>query len=127
VQRDIVYNHAALGPRNWGRAGRDVALRVDASDVGGPDQQDVFRLDSGDALNLTTFEAPPERRSDNDDEDHGGDMDLTTLRIDGLDVQVPKQWAQVLEKGITKRDDSIAALTKQRETLQAKCDATANA
>ena len=52
-------------------------------------------------------------------------MDLTTLRIDGLDVQVPKQWAQVLEKGITTRDEAIAALTKQREQLQAKCDGAA--
>jgi uncharacterized protein len=30
VQRDIVYNHVALGPANWGRAGRDVALRLDS-------------------------------------------------------------------------------------------------
>jgi len=31
VQGDIVYNHAALGPRGWGRQGRDVALRVDSN------------------------------------------------------------------------------------------------
>lgn len=31
IQRRIRYNHAALGPRNWGRAGSDVALRLDAS------------------------------------------------------------------------------------------------
>jgi len=31
VQRQIRYNHAALGPVGWGRAGRDVALRLDAS------------------------------------------------------------------------------------------------
>jgi hypothetical protein len=28
VQRDIVYNHAALGPKGWGRAGEDVRLRL---------------------------------------------------------------------------------------------------
>lgn len=33
VQRNITYNHAALGPRDWGRAGSDVALRMDAADV----------------------------------------------------------------------------------------------
>jgi len=33
VQRDIVYNHAALGPRNWGRAGSEVALRLDSGDA----------------------------------------------------------------------------------------------
>lgn len=30
VQRDITYNHVALGPRGWGRQGRDVALRLDS-------------------------------------------------------------------------------------------------
>lgn len=31
VQRDIRYNHAALGPSGWGRAGTDVSLRLDAA------------------------------------------------------------------------------------------------
>ncbi len=29
IQRSIRYNHVALGPENWGRAGNDVALRLD--------------------------------------------------------------------------------------------------
>ncbi len=29
IQRDIVYNHLAIGPKNWGRSGPDVALRMD--------------------------------------------------------------------------------------------------
>lgn len=31
VQRDITYNHLALGPRGWGRSGSDVALKMDAA------------------------------------------------------------------------------------------------
>lgn len=31
VQRRIRYNHAALGPEGWGRAGSDVSLRLDAA------------------------------------------------------------------------------------------------
>lgn len=31
VQRDIVYNHAALGPLGWGRAGTQVSLRMDGA------------------------------------------------------------------------------------------------
>ncbi|MDP3278282.1 MAG: DUF2213 domain-containing protein [Deltaproteobacteria bacterium] len=31
VQRAIRYNHAALGPSGWGRAGADVSLRLDAA------------------------------------------------------------------------------------------------
>lgn len=30
VQRDVVYNHIAVGPRGWNRQGPDVALRLDA-------------------------------------------------------------------------------------------------
>ena len=29
TQRDITYNHLAVGPKDWGRAGPDVALRMD--------------------------------------------------------------------------------------------------
>jgi hypothetical protein len=32
-QTNIVGNHVALGPTNWGRAGRDVKLRLDADDA----------------------------------------------------------------------------------------------
>lgn len=34
IQRNIQYNHVALGPRGWGRAGADVCMRLDAKDVG---------------------------------------------------------------------------------------------
>jgi hypothetical protein len=44
VQRDIRYNHVALLPPGSGRAGRDVALRLDALDV--CDQSVVPREDS---------------------------------------------------------------------------------
>lgn len=125
VQRDIVYNHAALGPRNWGRAGSDVALRLDSDadrDDGDEQQQQVFRLDSSAALITTTSDAPPDRRADDDDEPAGGDMDQITIRVDGLDVQVPKQWAQVIEKALTTRDAQITQLTGARDTLQGKFD-----
>lgn len=29
VQRNIIYNHVAIGPRGWGRSGDDVSLRMD--------------------------------------------------------------------------------------------------
>ncbi len=31
IQRNIVYNHVGVGPKGWGRAGTDVALRVDGA------------------------------------------------------------------------------------------------
>lgn len=116
VQRDIVYNHAALGPRNWGRAGSEVALR----------------LDSGDAMTASAFGAPPERRDDGPSDPPGGEseMDPATIRVDGLDIQAPKQSAQVIEKalkerddGLKQRDDTIAKLTKERDLAQGRADA----
>ena len=45
VQRDRVYNHLGLGPEGWGRAGTDVALKMD-----GVGTESVMRLDAGAAV-----------------------------------------------------------------------------
>ena len=108
MQRSIIYNHAALGPRNWGRAGSEVALRLDA----------------GDAMMATAFGAPPERRDDGPSDPPGGDSAMTTepqatIRVDELDVQVPKQWAQVIEIALKQRDDAL----KERDAAQGRADA----
>jgi hypothetical protein len=45
IQKNIIYNHVALLPKGWGRAGGDVALRLDSKSA------PVIRLDStGNAL-----------------------------------------------------------------------------
>lgn len=115
VQRDIVYNHVALGPRNWGRAGRDVALRVDAAD-GDAAAGEIFRLDEADALSVATI-APSAGNE-------GDIMELVTLRVDGIDVQVTKQAAQVIEKAIGTRDDALVEAVTERDALQGRFDAS---
>ena len=113
VQRGIVYNHVALGPANWGRAGRDVALRVDSKDAGG-DEVDVFRLDAADAVSVAIV-APPD--------DGGLRMEPVTIHVDGVDVKVvDKQGAQVLEKGFATRNDNLANVTGERDKLQGRVD-----
>lgn len=114
VQRDIVYNHVALGPKQWGRAGRDVALRVDSADGGKDDAGDVFRLDKADAVSVAIVASPARG------EKH---MDSVVIRVDGLDVNVvDKQGAQILEKGFATRDDAIVKLTVERDKLQGSND-----
>jgi hypothetical protein len=115
VQRDIVYNHVAIGPKNWGRAGRDVALRVDSGEEPA-DEQDVFRLDKSDALSVAIL-APP---------DDGGDrMEPVMIHVDGIDVKVmDKQGAQLVEKAIGTRDDALAEAVGERDALQGRLDAT---
>lgn len=117
VQRDIVYNHAALGPKNWGRAGADVRLRVDSNDQ--PDQGDeqVFRLDASDAVSAETHGAPSERNNEDDD------MDMTAIRVDGIEVQVSKQGAPIIEREIKQRTDAAVEAKKALDTLQGKFDA----
>lgn len=119
VQRDIVYNHAALGPRNWGRQGRDIALRVDSNDAPEEGDEQVFRLDAADAVSATTHSAPSER------EDEDDDMDMSNIRIDGIDVSVPKQGGaqQLIERALQTRTDAAEAAKKALDTLQGKFDA----
>jgi hypothetical protein len=56
VQRSIRYNHVGIGPKNWGRAGSSVALRIDAGDS---DQPEVMRLDAADAVAASRNAPPP--------------------------------------------------------------------
>jgi uncharacterized protein len=114
VQRDITYNHVAIGPKGWGRAGRDVALRVDAADGGkGEGESDVFRLDAADALSV----AIGATRDDGEDK-----MEMVTIRVDGVDAHADKQSAQLIEKAIATRDDALAEAVTERDALQGKFD-----
>jgi len=56
VQRDRVYNHLGIGPEGWGRAGTDVALKMDgAGELSGLAKgAAVARLDSGDSHAATS-------------------------------------------------------------------------
>ena len=42
IQRDIEYNHLAIGPSSWGRAGKDVAIRVDGDASGCFNKRDNY-------------------------------------------------------------------------------------
>lgn len=98
VQTDITYNHVALLAVGKGRAGRDVRLRAD----------------SDDALIETTERKEPKT------------MSTKTVRVDGLDHELPIAAASVLEKVVrerdeaTKRADSAEALRDQMKADLAK-------
>jgi hypothetical protein len=109
-QVDIVYNHAGLGPKNWGRAGSECALRLDGNDDG-------FALDASDAWVVDAADAP------DDEEPKGKAMELVTLKVDGIDCQVPKECAQIVQKGLTTRDEAIAQAAKDATASKARLDA----
>lgn len=90
-QSHIRYNHIALGPSGWGRAGSDVRLRMDSAE--GAAEPYAWRFDGGDDPALNT--------------DH---MDTVEIRIDGATVTVAKASADA----VTRLD---AALVQARADL----------
>lgn len=110
-QTDIVYNHAALGPPKWGRAGSEVALRLDGA-------AELLELGALDAYVLDAAEAP-----ELDQTPKGKQMELVTIRLDGIDVQVPPQSQQLITRTLEQRDSQLAAKVTELKTLQARLDA----
>jgi uncharacterized protein len=108
VQRRIVHNHAALGPVGWGRAGRDVGLRLDSA---GAVQ---VRADEG-AQATPEPAGPAQHRSD----------DMETIRIDGIDVKLEGPAKQLVEKALKDRDEAMAQARKDASEAKAKADAAA--
>ncbi len=51
IQRDIVVNHVAIGPKGWGRAGSDCAIRNDSQTYSqGKSMNETVRLDGVDVV-----------------------------------------------------------------------------
>jgi hypothetical protein len=121
IQRDIRYNHVALGPDGWGRAGSSVALR----------------LDSGDAIQINpTTEHAMKITIDGKEYDAGSPEAVTALakltadrdaakgRADGLDVQVKTLGTEL---AAAKDPKAIAARVKVRSDLVVTARALAKA
>lgn len=127
IQRDIVYNHVALGPKGWGRAGTDVRIRLDNAAVtldSDPDAVAVQRLE--DLARQQTLTARQQAREA-----------LTMIKVEGIEIKLDGAEAQTVEQAIAKRDATIAQLqaaattaakdlatvTAARDVLQGKLDA----
>lgn len=108
IQREIRYNHVALGPDGWGRAGSDVALRLDAK--------------TGDAL-------PPggEAHATKTSAPTNGDAKETrsmTIKIDGVEYPLGTDAEkEAAAKAYARERDSAAgrfdALSKELEATKA--------
>jgi hypothetical protein len=109
VQRDIQYNHVALGPRNWGRAGRDIALRIDGD---ADADATVFRLDAADGLSTTPLPPSAATRTKRT-------MDLTTIDIDGAHVEVPREAAGKILTALSMRTDALGEVVIERDERDA--------
>lgn len=113
VQRNIEYNHVAIGPRNWGRAGSDVALRLDSADAL------ISRFDDGDTV------------SDNDNRTAittvGKSM---TIKINGVELKLDERDAAIVEAELARLNGAVkdsqtakGAADVELASLKARCDA----
>lgn len=93
IQRSIRYNHVALGPENWGRAGSEVAIR----------------LDSGAA-----FAVLPEPHSKQ--HERKATRVKAKYRIDGVDFEVEAEESthQAIGKALARVDSTIAERDREK-------------
>jgi len=125
VQRNIRYNHVGIGPKNWGRAGSSVALRIDAADS--RDTPEVMRLDASDAVAASRLNAPPSDAPAPDATDD--ELDAVLAERDALRAQVAALEQALADIGeqdalLAERDAlriQVAALRTQLE--QSRTDA----
>jgi hypothetical protein len=90
IQRDIRYNHVAIGPEGWGRAGSSVALRLDSGDAIQVDSKEednpmIIRIDGKD-YDVSTAEG--KKAADAAIATLAAARDTATGRADGLATQV---------------------------------------
>jgi hypothetical protein len=115
-QTAIVYNHVGLGPRGWGRAGAEVALRLDSA------EPDDFRLE-GDAAVVLADSTQPNKGPRT--------MDLVTIRLDGIEAQVTPTASQLITRTLEARtleattaSAKVLELQKRLDALQGELDQT---
>lgn len=107
VQREITYNHVALGPKGWGRAGSDVSLRLDSS----------AELDV--ATNFDSAENPDHNVGNSRHDNH---KVIRMIKVDGIEIKLDGAEAQTVEQAISKRDQLVAELQANAAAAKASAD-----
>lgn len=96
IQRNVVYNHAAIVQR--GRAGHEVSIH----------------MDSADAVTEYIEDQPITEETK---------MENTKIHVDGVDLEFAQPTAQIVNSAIEKRDSKISALTAELDGLKGQIDA----
>jgi len=118
VQRNIIYNHVALVPR--GRAGRDVALRLDSagnqmSPEGAPGENDTMKIE---IINGVEYEigTPAHTKAKADDAQVRADADdhLATVTAERDHFKAEKEKA---DKALSEKDSRFDSAVNERVEL----------
>ena len=109
IQRNIRYNHVGLGPENWGRAGKQVALILDSGDM----VFDTPPTDSVQSNPMSEPKAPVKIKLDGKEFDFGSEAHVGYLeaKADAADKRVKEAEAKVAEKEaeLAKFDSAVDA------------------
>ena len=124
IQRGITYNHIGLGPKGWGRAGSDVALRMDSNDS--IDSLQVERLDDALAtlLALHPEAVLPLKFDGAEQADRKEEHPMIKIRIDGIDYEVSETAAPHISKHIEVLSAKLAEAISRADSAEGKLDAT---
>jgi hypothetical protein len=109
IQRGIRYNHAALGPDGWGRAGPTVGLRLDSEDAQYLDPTLTPDRDPNDTGGVTGARKDAQEKIVNKEK----------ITIGGVEFEVEAQVAQALRADRKTQAD----LVKEHEGLKGRFDA----
>lgn len=113
IQRNRVYNHVALGPKDWARGGNELSLHLDSKEI---DAAIAVHLDSNET-GAPVEEKKPKTR--------GNDMKKIQVRLDGVtyEIEVPEALVATFEASLSKlqteREDSVKKLDSLRGELDA--------
>lgn len=127
IQRGIVYNHVALGPRDWGRAGPEVALHIDGMSDDLRNALGVERFDEqlADLLALHPEAVLPLPKTDGPSEPPRKEppVSMKTIRIDGIDYEVAAVAHPHIDKYINKLAGALGVETKRADKAEGERDA----
>ena len=112
IQRDIVVNHIAIGPKGWGRAGPDCSIRTDSNHPKtGLKMDEVIRLDGVDialnAASIKSFFAEQRKR-----------MSEMEGRLDAANLELEKKKALI---AALEEPKAVSARVNARMTLLNQC------
>lgn len=120
VQRDVVYNHIAVGPRGWGRQGAEVALRLDSNgDELAPVEQ--FLQDS--AKDFPMKYTDPKTKIVHEFKSDSELSDFIAARIDAGNPFAKKGEEDEDEKKKKEKKDAAEAAAKALAAEKARADA----
>lgn len=127
IQKNVVYNHTAVGPRNWGRAGAEVALRLDAADAD---------VDTNVTVLVSRFDEMLKPLNDSGD-NHPPISDKgtqhMTLKINGVEIKLDAAEAKLVQDELDKLGAAQSKLAEMQgaagasaveiAALKGRCDA----